>query len=52
MQLLGRVGAGHVLEESQESQEFLVPVPVLAQAGGCAGGDLNAANRVVVPCRT
>jgi hypothetical protein len=43
------VGAGEVFEEGEE---LPVAVPVVADPGYRAGGDLQAANSVVVPCRT
>ena len=36
----------------EEGEELVVAMPVLAQPGDLAGGDLQAANKVVVPCRT
>jgi hypothetical protein len=49
MQLPARPGGGHLLEERQK---LLMAVPRLALVQDMPGGDLQGANRVVVPCRT
>ena len=49
VQSLVGVGAGNVFEESQE---FLMAVAVLADAGDLAGRELRRGEQVVVPWRT
>jgi hypothetical protein len=48
MQLPSRVGLDHQLEEGEE---LGAAVPWEALVGNAASGHLNAANRVVIPCR-